>query len=115
MLYVTIVGGVIIITLALLADSSATVILVTTVITVRGISWIMKKITQNVNKDCSELIDFAGWTIAGVSLVKLIMLTNKGLQPVIKMCTDIGVSLTSFWDWMKNAEEFLNKIGSLGG
>jgi uncharacterized protein YoxC len=115
MLQVTIICGVIIITLALLADSSATVTCVTTIITIRGISWVMKKITQNVNKDCSEIIDFTGWTIAGISIVRLLKLSLRGLQPVIDTCQDIGNSIQSIGQWMQNAQEYLNNIGKMLG
>ena len=67
---VIIVVGIIL--LALIYDSASTASLLVTAVTVRGIVWIAKKVTERINFDASQIIDFVGWSIAGVSIVKII-------------------------------------------
>jgi len=58
--------------LALLYDPSGTAGHLATALSVRGLTWVVKKITENIDSGSSQLIDFAGWSIAGVSIVKII-------------------------------------------
>lgn len=61
-----------IIIMALIYDTDGTIKLVGAAVGVRGVTWLVKKITNNINFDASQIIDFAGWSIAGVSIVKII-------------------------------------------
>lgn len=58
--------------LAFIYDSSGTAKLVATSLSIGGMTWIFKKITEQVNKDASQIISFAGYSMAGVSVVKII-------------------------------------------
>ena len=65
-----IIAGTII--LAIIHDASGTATLLASTLSIRGVTWITKKITEKINLDASQIIDFAGWSIAGVSIVKII-------------------------------------------
>lgn len=66
---IIIVGTVI---LAIIHDASGTATLLASTVSIRGITWITKKVTEKINLDASQIIDFTGWSIAGVSIVKII-------------------------------------------
>jgi hypothetical protein len=61
-----------IILLALIYNPSNTASLVITAVSIRGVVWIAKKTVEKINFDASQIIDFVGWSIAGVSIVKII-------------------------------------------
>lgn len=69
---ITGIGVGIISIMALIYDTDGTLKLIAAVISVRGVTWLVKKITSNINLDAAQIIDFAGWSIAGVSIVKII-------------------------------------------
>lgn len=67
---IVIIAGTVI--LALAYDAHGTATLVATTLSVRGITWITRKITEKINLDASQIIDFTGWSMAGLSIVKII-------------------------------------------
>ena len=73
--------------LALIHDSTGTIMLLATTLSVRGVTWITKKITENISLDASQIIDFTGWSIAGVSIVKII-------SNAIGSVDDVGMALS---------------------
>lgn len=98
---VPVVGGCVVIGLALLNDPGSTVKLITSIITVRGGAWLCTKVTT-INKDASEMINFAGWSLAGVSIVKLLKLSVKGLPEIVAKWTEIENNFRSVGEWIEN-------------
>lgn len=66
---IIIVGTVI---LAFIHDPSGTAKLVATTSSISGVTWICKKVTEQINRDASQIIYFTGCSMAGVSAVKII-------------------------------------------
>lgn len=58
--------------LSLIYDAPETATLVARAASVRGVTWIATKTTESLNKDASQFIDFAGWSIAGISMVGIV-------------------------------------------
>jgi cystathionine beta-lyase family protein involved in aluminum resistance len=56
---ITVLGGALVIGMALIYDADGTIRLVTVALTVRGITWLVKKITAGISLDASQIIDFA--------------------------------------------------------
>ncbi|HYE12242.1 MAG TPA: hypothetical protein VEF53_18890 [Patescibacteria group bacterium] len=100
MLTITVVGCGTVIILALGADPKQTTQLVTAIITIRGITFIAKRITQTINRDASDMVNFVGWSIAGVSMVKLLKLSYQGVTPFISTVTKISNGIQGFAEWM---------------
>lgn len=109
MLYV-LAGGCVFIALALVADAKGTVNAVTIILTVRGVTFICKKMTQTLNRDAADIINFAGWGIAGISIVKLIRLAINGFSPVADFFIQITDSISKVSDSINKAGEFIEKI-----
>lgn len=93
--------------LALIQDSTGTIRLITATLSVRGVTWITKKITENISLDASQIIDFTGWSIAGVSIVKIISNAMGSVNEVnaffVKMSVAFGkvasvVDKITFWN-----------------
>lgn len=86
--------------LAFINDSTGTVYLLANTVSVRGITWIAKKITENINLDASQMIDFAGWSIAGVSIVKIISKAINSVDEVQGFFISIAeyMDKVTFWN-----------------
>jgi hypothetical protein len=65
--------------LSFINDATGTVYLVANAVSIRGITWIVKRVTQDISFDASKIIDFTGWSLAGISIVKII---SKALDSV---------------------------------
>lgn len=89
--------------LAIIHDPSGTANLITIALSVRGVTWITKKVTENINRDASQIIDFAGWSIAGVSMVKII-------SNAIGSVNDVKAIFISISDGFTKVAEVLDKI-----
>jgi hypothetical protein len=98
---VTVIGCAVLIGAALFNDPKKTITLVTAVVTVRGIAWLVTKITS-INKDASEMINFAGWSLAGVSVVGLIKLATKGLPEIIQGFGKAIDGINSVAEWIEH-------------
>ena len=97
------IGGIIILGMAITYDSTGTVKLVVAVISIRGVTWIVKKITQEISLDASQIIDFTGWSIAGISIVKII---SNAMGSVDKV-KDFFISISNFF---AHVAEFADKV-----
>lgn len=89
---ITVLGGALVIGMALIYDADGTIRLVTVALTVRGITWLVKKITAGISLDASQIIDFAGWSIAGVSIVKIVGNAMKSTEAVGAFVQKIGMA-----------------------
>lgn len=78
--------------LSLVYDPSGTARLVATTVSVRGMTWIMRKITENVSFDASQIIDFTGWSIAGISMVKIISNAMGSISTVDLFFTNMSMA-----------------------
>ena len=107
---IAIIGGAIVIGLSLIQDGSGTVYLVGAIITIRGITWLCKKVTATINLDCSQIIDFAGWSIAGVSIVKLLQNAKIGSVHVLDIISGIGETFDKIKMVLERADQFADKL-----
>lgn len=82
--------------LALLHDPGGTAKLVATASSVRGITWISKKVIEQISLDASQIIDFTGWSIAGVSIVKIIGNAMGSVNRVNEVFMNIGITFDKF-------------------
>ena len=85
------VGGTVI--LSYLSDPSGTVYHVGNALTIRGLAWIATKATKGINKDASEIINFTGWSIAGISVVRIIFNARNSVGYVAKL-----LDWLTFWN-----------------
>lgn len=105
-----ILGSVVIIILGMIADANGTVKLVTVIITVKGISFIVRKIADSFNKDNGDIINFVGNCMAGVSCIGLIRNASKGVEPISRVLGKIGVFVNELGVMLDRLEVFIDKI-----
>ncbi len=79
--------------LALAYDAQGTATLLVSTLSAGGITWITKKITERIDMDASLIISFAGWSIAGVSMVKIISNALGSLGKVQLFFTNVSLAL----------------------
>lgn len=87
---IVVVSGILL--LAFVHDANGTVRLAATALSVRGTTWIVKKVTENINIDAAQIIDFAGWSIAGVSMVKIL---GNAMGSIGKVQAFVGKTVTA--------------------
>ncbi len=104
---ITILGGLAVVGLSTLVDSNGTVFLIKAIITIRGISWICKKITESINHNASEIINFTGWCIAGGNIIKLIVNASNGVNIVTK---PLAETITKTNASFMNFANFIDKL-----
>lgn len=97
---IIIVGTVI---LALIHDPSGTAILLASATKIGGVTWICKKVTEQINRDASQIIYFAGSSMAGVSAVKII---GNAMGSVSK----VGVFFGNIAETFAKIAEIVDKI-----
>jgi hypothetical protein len=105
-----VLGSVIIVTLALIADPSGTVRLVVAVITVKGITFVVKKIVDSFSRDSGDYINFAGNCLAGVSCVGLIKNAIVGVKPVTEVLGKVGSFVKGISGSLDRLSEFIEGL-----
>lgn len=105
-----VLGSMIIVTLALITDAGGTVHLITMIITVKGISFIVKKIVDSFNRDSGQMVNFVGNCVAGISAIGLIKNAIKGVKPVSDVLGKVGEFVMSLGSTVDGLKEFINGI-----
>jgi glycine cleavage system regulatory protein len=94
------IGGCLLLGMALVTDARGTVKFVVAIITVRGVAWICTKITS-INKDASEIINMTGWCAAVVPLVGLVKLAIKGVPEAMEQYAQVLDGFKRFAAWIE--------------
>jgi hypothetical protein len=105
-----ILGSVVIVTLALISDFNGTVSLVTMIITVKGITFVVRKIVDSFNREHGEIINFVGNCIAGISAIGLIKNAIEGIKPVTSVLGKVGVFINGLGNTMDKVSEFIENV-----
>jgi hypothetical protein len=103
-------GCAIVITLAMIADASGTIHIITVVITVKGITFIVKKILNSLHVGNGEIINFYGNCIAGATAVGLIKNAIKGVEPVSRVLGRVGSFVNGLGNTMDRLGEFIEGL-----
>jgi hypothetical protein len=82
MLGYVLIGGSVIVGMALLEDASGTINMVKIIITVRGVTWICTKVAESLDRDKSQMINYTGWSIAGVNVIGVLNNAVKSVEPI---------------------------------
>ena len=80
--------------LACIYDASSTANLLVKALGTRGVTLVAVKSTETINKDASKIIDFAGWSMAGISIIGII----KNAMGSIGTVSNVFVSTAEFID-----------------
>lgn len=100
------VGGVVVVGLSFLSDPEKTVQYATAAITIRGATFLAEKIAETQNKESSQIINLAGWCLAGVPIIGILGLSlhplyeiGAGITKVKETCQGISewISSLAFW------------------
>jgi hypothetical protein len=105
-----ILGSAVIVTLALISDFNGTVSLVTMVITVKGITFVVRKIVDSFNREHGEIINFVGNCLAGISCVGLIKNAMEGVKPVTSVLGKVGSFVNGIGGTLERVSEFIEGL-----
>lgn len=94
------IGGAVVIGLALGVDAHGTVNAIQLAISVRGVTWLTKKITATINKDNSDIIDFSGWCIAGISVLTVLINAKTGVVIATDWLSQVVDGIKSVGQWI---------------
>jgi len=105
-----VIGCGIVVVLSMVADPRSTIVLITNVVGVRGVTWLGKKIVSSMNTDMGQLINFAGWCIAGVNILKIIENAMVGVKPVVAVFEKVGNGIEGIGIYFNRFAEIVDKI-----
>jgi hypothetical protein len=105
-----VLGSVVVVTLALISDFNGTVSLVTMVITVKGITFVVRKIVDSFNREHGEIINFVGNCLAGISCVGLIKNAMEGVKPVMNILGKVGNFINGVGSVVDRVGEFIQGL-----
>jgi hypothetical protein len=97
------VGIGIVVGMALVYDTGGTLKLVSVAAGTVGATWLIKKVTSNISLNASQLIEFAGWSIAGVSIVKIVGNAMRSMEVIGAFVGKVGATFAKI-------SEFADKI-----
>lgn len=107
---VKLIGGAVILGCALLSDAPQSIKLCTTTITIFGVKFLAEKLTATMNKNQSQIINLAGWSLMAIPLVGLIKLSMGGVHEVSSSVDKIKGEFTSIGTWIGNIAENVNPL-----
>jgi hypothetical protein len=107
---ITLIGGGIVFGLAFISNPKQTIALSSVILTARGVTFLAKRMTQTMNKDASDIIDFAGWSIAGVSIIKLLQIAMSGFTTVGDSINKIQTEIASVGQFFERIAQWADKI-----
>jgi hypothetical protein len=105
-----VLGSVVIVTFALIADASGTVSLITVIITVKGITFVVRKIVDSFNRENGDYINFVGNCLAGISAIGLIKNAIKGVEPVTSVLGKVGVFINGLGGTLDRIGQFIETV-----
>jgi hypothetical protein len=111
MLGYVLIGGSVVVGMALLEDANGTINMVKIVITVRGVTWICKKVAESLDRDKSQIIDYTGWSIAGVNVIGILSNAIKSVEPISQGLIKVSGSIQGLGLWISKMADtvmFLN-------
>jgi hypothetical protein len=107
---ITVIGCGIVFGLAYVAYPDGTKYLLISVITIRGTTWLAKKIVSSINVDYGQIVNFAGWCLAGISIIGIIKNAMDGVEPVMSVFKKIGDGIEGIGIYMDKFAEVIEKI-----
>jgi hypothetical protein len=107
---ITLAGGAIIIGISFIVDADGTLKLVVNAITIRGVTWIIKKVIGSMDRDKADLINMTGWSIAGVSIIGILKNAIKGVKPIIQDIGETMETLRGIKDSVEGFAEWIDKL-----
>lgn len=105
-----VLGSVVIVTLAMIANVAGTIHLITMVITVKGITFIVRNIVNSFDKEKGDIVNFYGNCIAGISAIGLVKNALKGVELVISVLGKVGVFINQLGGTMDRVSEFIESL-----
>lgn len=97
------IGVGIVVGMALIYDTSGTLKLVSVAAGTIGATWIVKKTISSISPNASQVIDLAGWSIAGLSLIGITRNAMRSVAEIQMVVSQIGLAFSKI-------SEFVDKI-----
>lgn len=85
-------GGIIYV-LAVITNTSKAISLGVDAIFILGLTFIVVKLTESINKNISEIINLAGWSLSAKTLVGIIQLAMSGMGKISSF-----IDKLTFWN-----------------
>lgn len=101
------IGAGLVVGVALIYDPSSTIKYATAAIGTVGVTWIVKKITDNISLDASQIIHFTGWCGAGISMIGIVRNAMMGVGQLQEVANKIN-SVFAFIATMADKITFWN-------
>lgn len=106
-------GGLAVVGIGFLGNAYGTGTCLVTIITIRGVAFLVRKMTWSLSKEMADILDFTAWCACAVPFVSIIKNAQLGLAPVTTVFTGINSAcsgIASFFSGVINNIDKLNKL-----
>lgn len=103
-------GATVVVGMAFLGDPHSTGTYLVTIITIRGVSFLLRKITWNLSNDMADILDFTTWCLCAVPIVSIIKNSQVGIQPLINFFGNVDNFFTNAGDKFNQFAQFVDKL-----
>jgi len=107
---ITLIGGGVVLGLAFITNPIEMIRLSTAIISTRGMTFLAKKMTQTMNKDSADMIDFAGWCLTGVPLIALLKLSTAGITQVADSFDKTAQTIGKIALWVEKISSWIESL-----
>jgi hypothetical protein len=104
----TLIGGTIVIAMALTKNTQSTVELTVAVITIRGVTFLCQKLVGSLNKEHADVINLVGWAVAARPVIQILKLAKE--STIFESLLKTTDSLTRLGDTFSRIGDILEKI-----
>lgn len=103
-------GAIVIIGVGFLGNASSTGTCLITIITVRGVSFLLRKMTWSLSKDMADILDFTAWCVCAIPAVTVIKNAQLGLVPINNFFVSVNAFFSSIGDKFEKISLLIEKL-----
>lgn len=103
-------GGLVVVGVGFLGNASGTGACLVTIITIRGVAFLVRKMTWSLSKEMADILDFTAWCACAVPFVSIIKNAQIGLVPINNFFASINVFFDNVTSNIDKVSQLVNKI-----
>lgn len=103
-------GAAVVIGIGFLGNAQGTGACLIAIITTRGVSFLLRKMTWSLSKEMADLLDFTAWCVCAIPAVSIIKNAQAGLQPISNFFASVNNFFVSMSNNFDKLAQFIDKL-----